>query len=63
MYINRTCPLVNRENQVPMGQPWQCNDLDCRFQIDGVCAIIGAFVESKDNRHLLNAIAQKVGIT
>ena len=63
MYINRTCPLVNQNTQVIGGAPWECREMSCRFQFDGVCAIIGAFVESKDNRHLLNAIAQKVGIT
>lgn len=62
MYVGRICPLVDKPNQVPMGQPWECREPTCRFQIDGVCAIIGGFIESRDNRKLLNAIANKAGV-
>jgi len=62
MYINRTCPLVNKQNQVIGREPWACQEPGCRFQIDGVCAVIGAFYESRDNRKMLNEISQRVGV-
>ena len=58
MYINRVCPLVNRQTQVLMGAAWQCSDPECRFQIDGACAIIGSFIEAKETRVMVNQIAQ-----
>lgn len=62
MYSMRTCPLVNKQNQVPMGAFWECKELSCRFQIEGVCAILAAYIESKENRRILNAIAEKIGL-
>lgn len=56
------CPIVGRSTSIPFGNAWECSEHSCRFRIDGVCAIIGAFAESKDNRRLLNAIAQKIGV-
>jgi hypothetical protein len=58
MYLNRVCPLVNKPNQVAGGKEWQCNEPSCRFQINGVCAIIGSFAEAKDNRKILNTMSQ-----
>ena len=63
MYLNRTCPLS--ENKLTMkigGQPFECADQKCRFQIEGVCAIIGSLYEARENRILLNRIAEKVGV-
>jgi len=58
MYINRICPLVNKANQVAMGNPCHCNEPDCRFQIEGVCAIIGNFVNSQEIRQTVNHIVE-----
>lgn len=62
LYLNRTCPLVNKKNQVIGGQPWNCHDTSCRFQIDGVCAIIGSYIKAWENRRVLNEICKLLGL-
>ena len=62
MYIGRVCPLVHKENQVPFQEPFACREMTCRFQIEGVCAIIGAFYDSQDIGRRLSEIEKRLGI-
>lgn len=62
LYLNRTCPLVNNQNQVIGGASWECREVNCRFQLDGVCVIIGSYIEASENRRLLNEIRKRLGI-
>ncbi len=59
MYSMRTCPLVNKQNQVPMGAFWECKEPSCRFQVEGVCALLAAYIESKENRRILKCDCRK----
>lgn len=53
-----TCPVVNRKNSVPNGAYWQCHDMDCRFQVEGVCAPLAGLEESREANRKLTAIMQ-----
>lgn len=62
MFEMKTCPIVNKQNQVFNGNVWDCHEQKCRFQIDGVCVIIGTFVETRELRLVVNRIAQATGV-
>lgn len=62
LYLNRTCPLVNKKNQVPGGRPWDCKEMNCRFQLDGVCVIIASFISAEENRRMLHEICKRLRI-
>ena len=62
MYLGRKCPFNEKPNQVPMKEPYHCNERTCRLQIEGVCAIIGAFYEARLVNLRLSEIEKKLGI-
>lgn len=62
MYAGRICPLMNKANQVPMGELWQCHEAQCRFQIDGVCAILGNYHINKNVDSILFKMAQAFNV-
>lgn len=55
MYIGRECPF-QAGTLVPMGQPFECRSMKCRFQIDNRCAIIAGYYQGIINERKLDAI-------
>lgn len=62
MYQSRKCPFYNKITTIPLKEPFHCSEPSCRFQIEGVCAIIGAFYEARLVNIRLAKIEEKLGI-
>lgn len=62
MYLNKKCPFYRKINNIPMKKPFHCSEPSCRFQVEGVCVIIGAFYEARLVNIRLAKIEEKLGI-
>lgn len=64
MLTNRKCPF-NGKDTLPFNakKTYECRDNECRFQINGVCAVIGSFIEARFTSARLSQMAKTMGIS